>query len=81
MCYSPQSVGQLTMGQVDLVSPLEVSVGFPPIARPTPTYIGGDPVRLVDYRDVPVLIVEGNTSISVSTTHSTRLASNLYNYV
>lgn len=59
-----QAVSQLS-GQVDLLSPLQVRVRFPPIPRRPPTFNGGDPVDLIDYRTIPILIVEGNTTASV----------------
>lgn len=53
-------------GQVDLVSPLQVQVHFFPIERRPPSFNGGNPVDLIDYRTIPVLIVEGTTQTSVS---------------
>ena len=56
---------QFPAGEVDLTSPLNVSVEFLPIERPLTSYDGGNPRVLVDYRDVPQLLVEGNTTASV----------------
>lgn len=56
---------RLLSGRVDVLSPLQVGVEFPQIPRRTPSFIGGDPVDLIDYRTVPVLIVEGNSTASV----------------
>ena len=54
-------------GQVDLLSPLEIGVSFQAIARRrTTSFVDGDLVDLIDYRNIPVLIVNGNDSISVS---------------
>ncbi len=54
-------MSDLILGQVDLRAPLELIVTFPPIPRRE-----ADFTSLLDYRDIPFLIVDGNSTVSVS---------------
>lgn len=55
--------------QVDLLSPLRVRVSFPPIIRRQAVFMDANPTDLIDYRDIPILFVEGNDTVSVSRKH------------
>ena len=46
--------------------PLQVRASFSTLPRRSVSYIGGDPVDLLDYRTIPVIIPDGNTTASVS---------------
>jgi hypothetical protein len=52
--------------QTDVLAPLQVVVSFPDFPRRSPRFIGLNPVDLIDYRTIPILIVEGNNVASVS---------------
>ena len=62
---------------VNLRSPLEVAVKFSSMARPEPRFINGNPADLIDLRTIPVLIVEGTTRASVSSS----LKSSVYDLI
>ena len=61
-----QSAEQIVAGGVDLLTPFEVEVDFQPIERSPPTFSDGNPVNLIDYRTIPIMIIGGNTTASVS---------------
>ena len=56
------------IGQVDLLSPLEVRAEFQSLPRRPVSYVAGDPVDLIDYRSIPIITTEGNSVASVSET-------------
>ena len=53
-------------GRIDLRLPLQVRISFSSIPRRTLTYNGGDPVDLIDYRTIPVILQDGNDTASVN---------------
>lgn len=62
---SKQSIGALSR-QANFLSPIQVKATFNELPRPSPTYMNGSPVVLVDYRDIPRIVMEGNNTVSVS---------------